>query len=43
MIKMAVGQQNLVEAFEPNPRPKDLALGAFAAVNQKAEFLMLNQ
>jgi len=35
-------QQNVIEAFEPDPALEDLALGALAAINHETKFVVLN-
>ena len=42
MIQVAVGDQDVVQALETDPGLQDLALGAFAAVDQEAVFIMLD-
>ena len=40
---MAVRDQDVVQALEAQPRFQDLALRAFAAIDQEAVFIMLHQ
>ena len=42
MVEMAVGDQDAVESFKTDPGLEYLTLRAFAAVNQKTEFIMFD-
>lgn len=39
---MAVGDQDAIETFKTDPGLQNLTLRAFAAVNQKTEFIMFD-
>jgi hypothetical protein len=43
MIKMTVGQQNLIQALKTNASTQDLALSPLTAIHQEAKFFMLNK
>jgi hypothetical protein len=40
MIQMAMGDENPGQSFKTDPSLKDLSLGAFAAINQEAIFIV---
>ena len=42
MVQVTVGQEDMVQAFEANPRLQDLPLRAFATINHETELVMFN-
>jgi len=42
VIEVTMREQNIIEALEANSRFEDLALGAFAAIDEEAIFFVLH-
>jgi hypothetical protein len=43
MVKVTVGQENLIETFKTNTSTKDLSLSSLTTINKEAVFFMLDQ